>query len=110
MLRPLLSTAASLRPSAEDAIEAQYRIGAALCAHEAPELVERTIGPKEVPGPATRLAPSAEEARACQLPAALFDSQFAPESLETNTRSAVTAANFLPSADMAMDIQVVVGA
>jgi hypothetical protein len=53
-------------PSAEEATEDQFVIGALLCIHVAPEFVETKIGPR-LPGivlsaAATSLVPSAEHA------------------------------------------------
>ena len=57
--------AASLVPSADDAIPFQVRFGALLDCHVAPKLVEAKIPPLLMT--ATTLLPSAEQAMACQL-------------------------------------------
>jgi hypothetical protein len=118
------ATAASLAPSAEEAIDCQEFEGALLNVQVIPPSAERKIGAPTAPitpdAAATILVPSAEQATArhATLLEATVLNQAAPELVETYIEpsvggvvsTVVTATNLVPSADDATDRQTLLGA
>jgi len=85
---PPAPAAANLLPSAEDATEAQFVMGASVAVQSIPELVEVKIVPPKVP--TTNIVPSAEQQTALAIPkleallklGIAFDAQEIPEFVE----------------------------